>query len=64
MDVDPDLITGALVRPYLDLGSVPRPRPAEPDDHPAPLSGVESEPVEEEFAELTDRIRTYLALRG
>ncbi|WP_306366459.1 hypothetical protein [Nocardiopsis sp. CC223A] len=64
VDADPDLIAGALVRPYLDLAAVPRPRPAEPDDYPATPSGVEPEPVEDEFAELTDRIRTYLALRG
>lgn len=64
VDADPDLIAGALVRPYLGRAAVPRPRPAEPDDYPATPSGVEPEPVEDEFAELTDRIRTYLALRG
>lgn len=64
VDADPDLIAGALVRPYLDLAAIPHPRPAEPDDHPATPSGVEPEPVEEEFAELADRIRAYLALRG
>ncbi|MFE6308399.1 hypothetical protein [Nocardiopsis sp. NPDC057823] len=50
MDAEPDRIAGALVRPYLDLPAVPRPRPAEP--------------VENEFAELADRIRTYLAIRN
>ncbi|MBB6119006.1 hypothetical protein [Nocardiopsis algeriensis] len=64
VDTAPDLIAGALVRPYLNLAAVPRPRPAEPEDYPAPASGVEPEPVEDEFAELTDRIRAYLALRG
>ncbi|MDE3721389.1 hypothetical protein PWG71_08310 [Nocardiopsis sp. N85] len=64
VDADPAQIAGALVRPYLDLGSVPHPRPDEPEDYPATPSGVEPEPVEEEFAELTDRIRAYLALRG
>ncbi|MDT0331456.1 hypothetical protein [Nocardiopsis lambiniae] len=64
VDAEPDLVAGALVRPYLDLGSVPHPRPDEPEDYPATPSGVEPEPVEEEFAELTDRIRAYLALRG
>ncbi|WP_306368612.1 hypothetical protein [Nocardiopsis sp. CC223A] len=64
VDADPDLVAGALVRPYLGRAAVPRPRPAEPEDYPATPSGVEPEPVEEEFAELTDRIRTYLALRG
>ncbi|WP_084737210.1 hypothetical protein [Nocardiopsis flavescens] len=64
VDADPDLVAGALVRPYLDLGSVPRPRPAEPEDYPASPSGVEPGPVKEEFAELTARIRAYLALRG
>ncbi|MDT0329285.1 hypothetical protein [Nocardiopsis lambiniae] len=53
MEDDPDLIAGALVRPYPDL--VPRPRPAEREDSLA--SG------EDEFAESADRIRTYLALR-
>ncbi|MDE3721796.1 hypothetical protein PWG71_10385 [Nocardiopsis sp. N85] len=60
VDVDPDLVAGALVRPYLNLGSVPRPRPAEPKDYPA----TPPVPDEEEFAELADRIRAYLALRG
>ncbi|MFL1381325.1 hypothetical protein [Nocardiopsis protaetiae] len=64
VDTDPDQIAGALVRPYLDLAVVPRPRPAEPDDYPTSPPSVEPEPVEEEFAELTDRIRAYLALRG
>ncbi|MDT0331477.1 hypothetical protein [Nocardiopsis lambiniae] len=64
VDAEPAQIAGALVRPYLNLGSVPRPRPAEPEDYPATPSGVEPEPVEEELAELTDRIRAYLALRG
>ncbi|CAL9605164.1 hypothetical protein SUDANB121_05532 [Nocardiopsis dassonvillei] len=56
-DDDPDQIAGALVRPYLNL--VPRPLPAEPEDYPA----APPEPAEEEFAELAERIRTYLALR-
>ncbi|MEU0490350.1 hypothetical protein ABZ249_14075 [Nocardiopsis sp. NPDC006139] len=64
MDAGPDLIARALVRPYLDLAAIPHPRPAEPDDYPATPSGMKPEPVEGEFAELTDRIRTYLALRG
>lgn len=64
VDADPDLIAGALVRPYLSADAVPRPRAVEPEDYPAPPSGVEPESVEEEFAELTDRIRAYLALRG
>ncbi|OOC53594.1 hypothetical protein NOSIN_07075 [Nocardiopsis sinuspersici] len=64
VDTDPDLIAGALVRPYLDLAAIPHPRPAEPEDYPATPPSVEPEPVEEEFAELTDRIRIYLALRG
>jgi hypothetical protein len=59
VDADPDQIAGSLVRPYLDLAMIPRPRPAEPSDHPATPSTVESEPVEDEFAELADRIRTY-----
>ncbi|MFE6306155.1 hypothetical protein [Nocardiopsis sp. NPDC057823] len=63
-DADPDQIAGALVRPYLDLAAIPHPRAAEPGDYPATSSGVEPEPVEEEFTELTDRIRTYLVLRG
>ncbi|MDE3724853.1 hypothetical protein PWG71_25990 [Nocardiopsis sp. N85] len=64
VDADPDQIAGALVRPYLDLAAVPRPRSAEPSDYPARSSAVESEPVEDEFAELADRIRTYLAIRN
>ncbi|WP_306366326.1 hypothetical protein [Nocardiopsis sp. CC223A] len=64
VDADPDLIAGALVRPYLSRAAVPRPRPAESEDYPVPPSGVEPEPVGDEFAELTDRIRAYLALRG
>ncbi|MFL1380564.1 MULTISPECIES: hypothetical protein [unclassified Nocardiopsis] len=68
VDDDPDRIAGALVRPYLDLAAVPRPRPAEPEDYPAtspaapPPPAADPVPAEEEFAELTDRIRAYLAL--
>ena len=66
VDTDPDRIAGALVRPYLDLAAVPRPRPrpAEPSDHPVRPSTMEPEPGEDEFAELADRIRTYLAIRN
>ncbi|MDT0326957.1 hypothetical protein [Nocardiopsis lambiniae] len=64
VDADPDQIAGALVRPYLSLAMIPRPRPAEPSDHPAKPSTPEPEPVEDEFAELADRIRTYLAIRN
>ncbi|GAA1438934.1 hypothetical protein [Nocardiopsis tropica] len=64
VEADPDLIAGALVRPYLDLTGVPRPRPTEPEDYPASSSAAAPEPAEDEFAELTDRIRAYLALRS
>ncbi|MFD6096636.1 hypothetical protein ACFVWN_02110 [Nocardiopsis flavescens] len=64
VDADPDQIAGALVRPYLHLAMVPRPRPAEPNDYPTRPTTVEPEPVEDEFAELADRIRTYLAIRN
>ncbi|MFD6096369.1 hypothetical protein ACFVWN_06600 [Nocardiopsis flavescens] len=65
VDADPDLIAGALVRPYLDLAAVPRPRPAEPEDYPSTFPAAEPEPAKkDEFAELNDRIRAYLALRG
>lgn len=65
VDTDPDLVAGALVRPYLDLGAVPCPRPAEPEDYPSTFPVAEPEPAKkDEFAELTDRIRAYLALRG
>ncbi|MFL1376784.1 hypothetical protein [Nocardiopsis protaetiae] len=64
VDADPDQLAGALVRPYLDLAAVPRPRPAEPEDYPAPPPAADPEPAEDEFAELTDRIRAYLALRA
>ncbi|WP_306370078.1 hypothetical protein [Nocardiopsis sp. CC223A] len=63
VDADPDQIAGALVRPYLDLAMVPQPRPAEPSDHPVRPSTMEPEPGEDEFAELADRIRTYLTIR-
>ena len=64
VDNDPDQIAGALVRPYLGAAVIPRPRPAEPEDYPAvpPVAGPE--PAEDEFAELTDRIRAYLAQRA
>ncbi|SHJ37128.1 hypothetical protein SAMN05421803_105270 [Nocardiopsis flavescens] len=64
VDADPDLVAGALVRPYLDLGAVPRPRTAESEDYPTRPPAAVPELAEGEFAELTDRIRTYLALRG
>ncbi|MFY7064661.1 hypothetical protein ACOQFV_02235 [Nocardiopsis changdeensis] len=64
VDADPDQIAGALVRPYLGPAMIPRPRPAEPSDYPARPSTVEPEPVKDEFAELADRIRTYLAMRN
>lgn len=64
VDADPDQVAGALVRPYLDPAAVPRPRLAEPEDYPAVSPAVGPEPAEGEFAELADRIRAYLALRG
>lgn len=64
VDTDPDQIAGALVRPYLGRAAVPRPRPAEPEGYPAAPPAAGSEPVEDEFAELTDRIRAYLAQRA
>lgn len=64
VDTDPDQSAGALVRPYLHLAMILRPRPAEPNDYPTRPSTVEPEPVEDEFAELADRIRTYLAIRN
>jgi hypothetical protein len=64
MDTEPDQAAGTLVRPYLGLAAVPRPRPAEPDGYAATPPAVGSEPVENEFAELADRVRTYLALRN
>lgn len=64
VDADPDRIAGALVRPYLDLVAVPLPRQAEPSNYPARPSTAEPAPVEDEFAELADRIRTYLAIRN
>ncbi|MFY7065716.1 hypothetical protein ACOQFV_07630 [Nocardiopsis changdeensis] len=63
-DVDPDWSAGALVRPYLARATVPRPRPAEPEDYPATPPAADSDPAEDEFAELTDRIRVYLAQRA
>lgn len=47
---DPDDVAGALIRPYMAGIALPRPRTPEPDPQP------------DEFADLTARIRDYLAL--